>query len=55
MLRLTPQGRLVLEPAPEAAAVEPEVARRIAAGFERGSGHGLLRLGGGEVGQEKHR
>ncbi len=50
-LRLTPHGQLLLEPAPDAPALEERVAKRLAEAFSRGSGHGLLRLGAGEVGQ----
>jgi superfamily II DNA or RNA helicase len=50
-LRLTPHGRLSAEPADEAPAFDPRTARRLADAFARGSGDGLLQLGGGEVGQ----
>jgi SNF2-related domain/SNF2 Helicase protein/Helicase conserved C-terminal domain len=49
-LRLSPSGHLVLEANAEAPAMEPEMATRLHAAFARGSGHGLLQLGAGEVG-----
>ncbi|MGH7051000.1 MAG: SNF2 helicase-associated domain-containing protein, partial [Acetobacteraceae bacterium] len=49
-LRLTPHGRLVAEPDGDAL-LDAGVARRLAEAFARGSGQGLLRLGGGEVGE----
>ncbi|MGH7103636.1 MAG: DEAD/DEAH box helicase [Acetobacteraceae bacterium] len=49
-LSLTPHGRLKAEPNGEAL-LDAGLARRLAEAFGRGSGHGLLRLGGGEVGQ----
>ncbi len=48
-LRLTPHGRLVAEPDADAL-LDAGLVRRLAEAFGRGSGHGLLRLGGGEVG-----
>jgi len=50
-LRLTPHGRLAAEPADEAPELDPRTAARLAYAFARGSGHGLLQLGAGEVGQ----
>ena len=50
-LRLTPHGHLVLEDSSDAPALPEGVASRLADAFSRGSGHGLLRLGAGEVGQ----
>ena len=50
-LRLTPRGRLVLEAADDAPPLDENVAARLVAAFAQGSGQGLLRLGGGEVGQ----
>jgi superfamily II DNA or RNA helicase len=50
-LRLTPHGRLLAEPADEAAELDQRTATRLADAFARGSGHGLLQLGAGEVGQ----
>ncbi len=47
---LTPHGCLVLEPIDDAPALEPGLAQRLQEAFARGSGHGLLRLGAGEVG-----
>jgi hypothetical protein len=46
----TPQGRLRLAAADDAGALPPEVRTRLLKAFERGSGHGLLQLGAGEVG-----
>ncbi|MBI5525188.1 MAG: DEAD/DEAH box helicase [Deltaproteobacteria bacterium] len=48
---LTPQGRLVLASVDDAPELEAALARRIEQAFARGAGHGLLRLGGSEVGQ----
>ncbi len=50
-LRLTPHGHLLLEDAGDAPAVDDKLAARLVDAFGRGSGHGLLRLGAGEVGQ----
>src|SRR5713101_5280732 len=47
---LTPHGRLVLVPAPDAPYLDPELSRRLLDAFERGSGHGLLHLGADGVG-----
>ncbi len=47
---LTPHGRLSLVPSDDGARLEPALARRLVAAFDRGSGHGLLQLGAGEVG-----
>jgi non-specific serine/threonine protein kinase len=49
--RLTPHGRLLLEPADDAPALDEKVAARLVPAFARGSGQGLLQLGAGEVGQ----
>lgn len=49
-LRLTPRGHLLLEDAHEAPVLEDKVAIRLGDAFRRGSGHGLLQLGAGEVG-----
>ena len=48
---LTPQGRLTLVMADDAPELEAKLAERLLERFEQGSGHGLLQLGGGEVGQ----
>jgi non-specific serine/threonine protein kinase len=48
---LTPQGRLTLVRADDAPELEAKLAERLRKRFEQGSGHGLLQLGGGEVGQ----
>src|SRR6516165_3515612 len=50
-LRLTPHGRLVVEAADAAPELHHDTAARLANAFARGSGHGLLQLGAGEVGQ----
>jgi SNF2-related domain/SNF2 Helicase protein/Helicase conserved C-terminal domain len=47
---LTPHGHLVMAPSDDAPALAPEVAERLEVAFARGSGHGLLQLGAGEVG-----
>jgi len=47
---LTPHGRLTLSPVVEGTALDPSLARRLQEAFARGSGHGLLQLGAGEVG-----
>jgi non-specific serine/threonine protein kinase len=46
---LTPHGRLLLSPSDDALALEPALAERVRRAFERGAGHGLLRLGAAEV------
>ena len=48
---LTPHGRLRLAPAEDSPALDAELAERLLKAFERGSGHGLLQLGAGEVGK----
>ena len=50
-LHLTPQGHLVCEAADGAPDMDKAIAARLGAAFARGSGQGLLQLGGGEVGQ----
>jgi non-specific serine/threonine protein kinase len=50
-LRLTPQGRLLLEEDGEAPALDDAVAARLAEAFALGSGRGLAQLGAGEVGR----
>ena len=50
-LRLTPQGHLLLEVAEDAPALDDKAATRITEAFARGAGHGLMRLGAGEVGR----
>jgi hypothetical protein len=47
---LTPHGRLLLERADEAVALQPDVSHRPQEAFARGSGPGLLQLGAAEVG-----
>ena len=50
-LRLTPQGHLVLEEAEDSPDLEDKIAARLVEAFAQGSGHGLMRLGTGEVGR----
>lgn len=47
---LSPHGRLNLIAADDTPALEPALAQRLVEAFARGSGHGLLQLGAGEVG-----
>ena len=47
---LTPHGRLSLIPSDDGTRLDPALAHRLIAAFDRGPGHGLLRLGAGEVG-----
>src|ERR1039457_6476689 len=47
---LTPHGHLLLAEEEGATALDAEVAQRLRESFARGSGHGLLQLGAGEVG-----
>jgi non-specific serine/threonine protein kinase len=47
---LTPHGHLSLAWDADAVALDEVVARRVEESFARGAGHGLLQLGGGEVG-----
>ncbi len=48
-LRLTPQGHLWFEEADDAPILDEKVAKRLAEGFARGAGYGLLQLGAGEI------
>jgi hypothetical protein len=48
---LTPHGRLLIMPQDNAPAIDAALGERIEQAFERGTGHGLLRLGGGEIGE----
>jgi hypothetical protein len=50
-LRLTPNGRLALDPDAGGPELPAEIAARLTEAFARGAGHGLLRLGAGETGQ----
>lgn len=50
-LRLTPHGHLVTYEGDLAPVIEQSIAVRLWEAFGRGSGHGLLRLGAGEVGE----
>ena len=45
---LTPHGRLVLAASDDAPELEPALGERIRQAFDRGTGHGLLRLGAAE-------
>ena len=47
---LTPHGHLSLAEEEDATALDAAVAQRLLKSFARGSGHGLLQLGAGEVG-----
>src|SRR5271168_4395790 len=49
-LDLTPRGHLVVSHQAAAAPLDIRLAERLAASFERGSGHGLLLLGADEAG-----
>ncbi len=49
-LTLTPHGRLRFEEGAEGFALDARHSEALAAAFGRGSGHGILRLGAGEVG-----
>ncbi|MBM4355247.1 MAG: ATP-dependent helicase, partial [Deltaproteobacteria bacterium] len=49
-LMLTPHGKLLLEEREDAPALGEEVEKRVREAFGRGTGAGLLQLGGGEVG-----
>ncbi|MBM1172697.1 DEAD/DEAH box helicase [Microvirga arabica] len=50
-LRLTPRGHLLLEEADDAPILDDKVALRLTEAFGRGTGHGLMQLGAGEIGQ----
>ncbi len=50
-LWLSPHGQLYVAPWDEASAAEPELLAALMPAFERGSGHGLLRLGAREAGR----
>ncbi len=50
-LGLTPQGRLSLAVRDDAPGLDRTLASRLENAFGRGPGHGLLRLGAGEIGQ----
>lgn len=50
-LKLTPHGHLALEESSDALECAPELGRRLQKAFARGSGFGLMQLGGREVGQ----
>ena len=50
-LRLTPHGHLVAEVQDDATEVDSLAAARLTEAFSHGAGHGLVRLGAGEVGQ----
>jgi len=48
-LVLTPHGHLRLAPSPDAQPLSEDLQQRLTAAFDRGTGQGLLQLGGGEV------
>ncbi|MBI4863994.1 MAG: DEAD/DEAH box helicase [Candidatus Riflebacteria bacterium] len=48
---VTPHGQLLLTRADDAVELAPDMIRRLQGAFARGPGHGLLRLGAGEVDQ----
>jgi superfamily II DNA or RNA helicase len=48
---LTPQGHLVAEDQEDAPEIDAATRARLTEAFAQGSGHGLVRLGAGEVGQ----
>jgi len=48
-LVLTPHGHLRLAPSPDAQPLSEDLQQRLTAAFHRGTGQGLLQLGGGEV------
>ncbi|HEY4001059.1 MAG TPA: ATP-dependent helicase, partial [Candidatus Xenobia bacterium] len=50
-LRLTPQGRLLLDSSGEGPELDARAAERVGEAFAGGAGAGLMRLGAGEVGQ----
>ena len=49
VLRLTPQGHLILDDDPDAPPVADETAARLRDAFAGGGAHGLLQLGAAEV------
>ncbi len=49
--RLTPYGKLLLVMTQTTGSMDPAVCMRLEAAFHRGSGHGLLQLATGELGQ----
>ena len=50
-LRLTPQRHLLLEAADDVPILDDKVAERLSIAFAKGTGHGLVQLGAGEIGQ----
>ena len=50
-LRLTPQRHLLLEATDDAPILDDKVAERLSIAFGKGTGHGLVQLGAGEIGQ----
>ncbi len=50
-LRLTPQGRLVLEEAADVPGLDERTVGRLTKAFAESTGRGLLQLGAGEIGQ----
>ncbi len=49
-LRLTPHGHLLAEDQDDAPEIDPKAVTRLTEAFAQGAGHGLVRLGAGEVG-----
>ena len=52
-LTLTPRGPLLFTAAEDAPQPSAVLSRRLERAFARGSGHGLLELGAGEVGSAR--
>src|SRR3954470_11757759 len=50
-LRLTPHGHLLLEESEDAPVLDDKLAARLVEAFGQGTGHRLLHLGAGEIGQ----
>ncbi len=50
-LALSPHGRVTLVASDDAPELAPELAQRLTTAFAIGSGHGLLQVGGAEIGQ----
>ena len=48
-LRLTPQGRMLVEDQDDAPETDAKIAGRLTEAFAAGTGFGLVRLGAGEV------
>ena len=50
-LRLTRRGHLQLDVSEDAPSLDDKTAARLTDAFAKGSGHGLLQLGAGEIGR----